>query len=41
MENINQSLPSQKTPHTSASRASYGVSFVSIFKKTDRVIMAP
>ena len=31
----------QKTPHTSAWRASYGMSFVNILDKIDRVITAP
>ena len=34
-------LYSQKAPHTSPWRASYGVSFVDIFEKIDRVITAP
>ena len=38
---INQMLYSQKAPHTSPWRASYGVSFVDIFEKIDRVITAP
>ena len=38
---MNQILESQQTPHTSPSRASYGVSFVKILEKTDRVITAP
>ena len=38
---MNQILESQQTPHTSPSRASYGVSFVKILEKTDRVIMTP
>ena len=38
---MNQILESQQTPHTSPSRASYGVSFVTILEKTDRVITAP
>ena len=33
-QNINQGLHSQNTPHTSPSRASYGLSIVSIFQKT-------
>ena len=32
-QNINQSLPPHKTPHTSPLRASYGVSIVRIFEK--------
>ena len=40
-QNLNQGLQSQKTPHISASRASHGIAIVSIFKKTDRVIMTP
>ena len=35
---MDQALNSQKTPHTSPLRASYGMSFVSIFMKNDRVI---
>ena len=35
---MNQALNSQKTPHTSPVRASYGMSFVSILMKNDRVI---
>ena len=38
-QNINQGLHSQKTPHNSPSRVSYGMSIVNIFEKTDRVIM--
>ena len=38
---MNQILESQQTPHTSPSRASYGVSFVKILEKTDHVITAP
>ena len=37
---INQSLYSQKTPHISPSRVSYGVSIMRILKKIDRIIMA-
>ena len=33
-------LDPQKTPHTSPKRASYGVSFVNIYEKIDRVIEA-
>ena len=40
-QNVSQTLDSQNTPHTSPSRASYGVSFVSILEKIDRVLMAP
>ena len=40
-QNINQILNSQKTPHTSPSRASYGVSVVWIWETIDRVITAP
>ena len=36
----NQSLYSQKTSHTSPSRASYGMSFVKILEKIDQIIMA-
>ena len=35
---MDQALNSQKTPHTSPLRASYGMSFVSILMKNDRVI---
>ena len=35
---MDQALKSQKTPHTSPLRASYGMSFVSILMKNDRVI---
>ena len=35
---MDQALNSQKTPHTSPLRASYGMSFVSILVKNDRVI---
>ena len=38
---MNQILESQQTPHTSPSRASYGVSIVRILEKIDRVITAP
>ena len=41
MQNINQTLDSQKTLHSSPSRASYGVSIVRILEKIDRVITAP
>ena len=40
-QNTHQRLYSQKTPHISPSRASYGVSFVRIWVKIDRVITAP
>ena len=40
-QNINQTLDSQKTLHSSPSRASYGVSIVNILEKIDRVITAP
>ena len=40
-QNLIQSLKYQKTLHTSPSRASYGVSFVSILENIDRVITAP
>ena len=40
-QNINKRLNLQKTHHTSPYRASYGVSFVRIFDKIDRVITAP
>ena len=35
---MDQALNSQKTPNTSPLRASYGMSFVSILMKNDRVI---
>ena len=35
---MDQALNLQKTPHTSPLRASYGMSFVSILMKNDRVI---
>ena len=35
---MDQALNSQNTPHTSPLRASYGMSFVSILMKNDRVI---
>ena len=35
---MDQTLNSQKTPHTSPLGASYGMSFVSILMKNDRVI---
>ena len=35
---MDQALNSQKTPHTSPLRASYGMSFVSILMKNNRVI---
>ena len=35
---MDQALNSQKTPHTSPLRVSYGMSFVSILMKNDRVI---
>ena len=38
--NINHNLYSQQTPHSSSSRASYGVSIVSNLEKIDRVVMA-
>ena len=38
---LNQKLNSQKAPHTSPLRASYGVSSVRIREKIDRVITAP
>ena len=37
---VNQTSNSQQTPHTSPSRASYGVSIMRIFKKIDHVILA-
>ena len=35
-----QTLTSQQTPHTSHSRAKYGMSIVRIMEKTDRVLTA-
>ena len=41
-QNVNQTPNSrQQTPHTSPSRASYGVSIVRILEKIDRLITAP
>ena len=40
-QDINQSLDSRKTLHTSPSQASYGVSIVRMLKKIDCVITAP
>ena len=40
-QNVSQMLDTQKTPHTSPSRASYGVYFVNICEKINRVITAP
>ena len=40
-QNVNHTSNSQQTPHTSPSRASYGVSIMGMLKKTDRVITAP
>ena len=40
-QNINKRLNLQKTHHTSPYRASYGVSFVIILDKIDRVITTP
>ena len=39
--NINQSLNSQKTPHSLPSRASYGMSIVGILEKINYVMMTP
>ena len=39
-QNLNQTSNSQQTPHTSPSRASYGVSIVRILEKIDLVITA-
>ena len=41
MQNINQMLDPEKTPHTSPLRASYGLSFVNICEKIDGIITAP
>ena len=40
-QNVDQTLNSQLTRHTSPSRASYGVSVARILEKIDRVITAP
>ena len=40
-QNLNQTSNSQQAPHTSPSRASYGVSIVRIWEKIDRIITAP
>ena len=40
-QNLNQIWNTQQTPHTSPQRASYGVYFVRILEKINRVIMAP
>ena len=40
-QNINQNLNSPKTPHSSPSWVSYGVSVVSILEKIDSVMIAP
>ena len=40
-QSMHQRLYSQKTPHTSPSRASYGMSFVRIWVTIDSVIRAP
>ena len=40
LQDINPSLSSQKTLHSSPSRVSYGVSIVRILEKTDHVITA-
>ena len=40
-QNSNQGFPLTKVTHISPSRASYGMSIVSILEKTDPVIMAP
>ena len=40
-QKMNQILESHQTTHISNSRANYGVSFVRILEKTDRVITTP
>ena len=40
-ENINEMLDPRKTSRTSPWHASYGMSFVDIFEKIDRVVTAP
>ena len=40
-QNVNQTLNSQQTPHTSPSRASYGVSIMRNLKKIGQVLMPP
>ena len=37
-QNMYQTLTSQQTPHTSPSRASYGMSIVRIWEKTDPIL---
>ena len=39
MQNINQRLKPQRTPHSSPTRASCGMSFVNIFEKIDRIVI--
>ena len=39
--NVNQTSNSQQTPHSSPSRARYGVAIMRILKKIDRVITTP
>ena len=39
-QNINEILKSQKTPHSSPSQVSYGVSIERILKKNDHIVMA-
>ena len=41
LQNVDQTLNSQQTPHISPSRASYGLSVVRILEKNDHVIMVP
>ena len=38
---MNQGLHSQKTPNIKPSRASYGMPFVTLWRKTDRSIEIP
>ena len=40
-QNVDETSNSQQTPHTSPSRASYGVSVVRILEKIERIITAP
>ena len=40
-QNIKKIMDPQKTPHKSHWRASYGVFFVDILEKIDRVLTAP
>ena len=41
LQNVNKTPNSQQPPHTSPSRASYGVSVIRVWEKINRVITAP